>query len=221
MQIGKRFLMRANIQCLLLVALLCLVQNVSSFKISTKLGKSKRGRDLVFKKVEAEKAVSIDVRLEKLELEKLELEAEKFAAVKVHECELPQKAALFRRLIVLEEMATTHNISHALTWFSDGDTLTEADEEAIRHDFANGIKLKLRRLTHACQIVIEAVNHKKCVQGEKLYNSGCVECGEGSYQDSNSHTSTSCKKCTATCRFGKSHSCSKTSGAAIVSLFLP
>ena len=215
--------MRANIQCLLLVALLCLVQNVSSFKISTKLGKSKRGRDLVFKKVEAEKAVSIDVRLEKLELEKLELEAEKFAAVKVHECELPQKAALFRRLIVLEEMATTHNISHALKWFSDGGAhaLTEADEEAIRLDFANGIKLKLRRLTHACQIVIEAVNHKKCVQGEKLYNSGCVECGEGSYQDSTSHSSTSCKKCTATCRFGKSHSCSKTSGAAIVSLFLP
>ena len=141
-----------------------------------------------------------------------------------HECRKvseEEKRRRLHRLDILEEMATTHNISHALTWFSDGGThaLTEADEEAIRHDFANGIKLKLRRLTHACQQVIQAVDFKSCVQGEKLYNSGCVACGEGFYQDSTSHTSTSCKKCTEPCGFGESHSCSKTSGAAIVSLF--
>ena len=161
------------------------------------------------------------MRIEAAEIAEIE-------AAEIHPCGQAQLAAFaekkkrrLHRLDILEEMATTHNISHALKWFSDGGAhaLTEADEEAIRLDFANGIKLKLRRLTHACQIVIEAVNHKKCVQGEKLYNSGCVECGEGSFQDSNSHTSTSCKKCTATCGFGKSHSCSKTSGAAIVSLF--
>ena len=118
-------------------------------------------------------------------------------------------------------MATTHNISHALTWFSDGGAraLTEADEEAIRHDFANGIKLKLRRLTHACQIVIQAVKFTTCIQGQKLYNSGCVVCDAGTYQDFISHTLTSCKTCTATCGFGKSHSCSKTSGSASVSYF--
>ena len=161
------------------------------------------------------------MRIEAAEIAEIE-------AAEIHPCGQAQLAAFaekkkrrLHRLDILEEMATTHNISHALKWFSDGDTLTEADEEAIRLDFANGIKLKLRRLTHACQKVQEAVKFKTCVQGQKLYNSGCVECGEGSYQDSTSHSSTSCKKCTATCGFGKSHSCSKTSGAAIVSLFLP